>query len=303
MGSTPGATTAYVMRPADVTDIDATSSVGSGIPVDPQVECDGTAGGGSGCNNIKTTTVTIVSLTTTGIATGLCSSSSPQTTGLVYSASTYSPTSYSIDWNAAANTAGLADQGMTTHTTYTFLAGGGTMTGIVIPANVPGGSYSGILTIYNAAGCTNSYPISITLGTLITAQPVSITSCPSGIITLSVTATNATGYQWYKGNVGSGVAVSNGTSTGATIAGATTSTLTITNPVYGTSNGNYYVTVSGSCGTINSTAATVTLNPAPIISTAATPAVVAALCGGNFASQTTTMAYSATTNSPTSIHY
>ncbi len=49
--------TAYAMRPADYTDKDATSSI-LGTPTDPQVECDGGTSG-VGCNNIKTTTVTV----------------------------------------------------------------------------------------------------------------------------------------------------------------------------------------------------------------------------------------------------
>ncbi|MBP1676751.1 MAG: hypothetical protein H6Q20_1310, partial [Bacteroidetes bacterium] len=42
---------AYVIRPADITDIDATSYV-SGTPTDPDVECNGGTSG-AGCNNIK----------------------------------------------------------------------------------------------------------------------------------------------------------------------------------------------------------------------------------------------------------
>ncbi len=291
VSSTPGIATAYIMRPADVTDVDATSSTGSGIPTDPQLECDGAAGGGSGCNNIKTATVTIVSLTTTGIANGMCSSTGAQTTGLTYTASTSNPNSYSIDWNTAANNAGLVDQGSTS---FAFAVGGGTMTGIVIPANTPGGTYSGTLTIRNASGCTNSYPISLTLGTLITAQPVATSTCSgTGTVAFTVTAINATGYLWKK----DGVNVTNGTSGSTVISGATTSTLTITNPT-STNAGSYTVAVIGSCGNVTSNAAALTISALPAITSTG---VVAPVCYSSFGSnQTTTMPYTATTNSPIS---
>lgn len=52
--------TAYVMRPPDVFDTDATSSV-SGAPADYQVECDGGTSG-TGCNNIRTATTSVIIL-------------------------------------------------------------------------------------------------------------------------------------------------------------------------------------------------------------------------------------------------
>ncbi|MGC3979521.1 MAG: tandem-95 repeat protein [Paludibacteraceae bacterium] len=56
----PGNVTAeaYIIRPPDVRDIDATSS-NIGIPVDPYLECNG-GDSGAGCNNIKTTSVIVV---------------------------------------------------------------------------------------------------------------------------------------------------------------------------------------------------------------------------------------------------
>jgi hypothetical protein len=52
---------------------------------------------------------------------------------MAYSATSNSPISYSIDWNSAANSAGLSDQASTP---FSFLSGGGTLTGINISANV-----------------------------------------------------------------------------------------------------------------------------------------------------------------------
>ncbi|MFZ4680436.1 MAG: beta strand repeat-containing protein, partial [Flavobacterium sp.] len=62
----------------------------------------------------------------------LCSSASIQYPLLTFSSVANSPTSYSIDWNPAANAAGLADQGVTTDA---FASTG--ITTIVIPANLP----------------------------------------------------------------------------------------------------------------------------------------------------------------------
>jgi GEVED domain len=91
----------------------------------------------------------------------LCVSSGAQTATLGYSASTVSPTSYSIDWNAAANTAGLPDQGATA---YAFINGDDTINNINIAANLPANQYSGTITISNASGCTNSYAITLYIG-------------------------------------------------------------------------------------------------------------------------------------------
>ena len=88
----------------------------------------------------------------------LCSSASIQYPLLTFSSVTNSPTSYSIDWNPAANAAGLADQGLTIDA---FASTG--ITTIAIPANVPLNQYTGTLTISNSA-CSNSYPLDFYLG-------------------------------------------------------------------------------------------------------------------------------------------
>ncbi len=254
------AATAYVIRPPDVTDVDATSTSGTGVPTDPQVECDG-APTGIGCNNIKTALVTVTSISSSGVITPVCTSATQQTTSLSYTAATNTPTSYSIDWNGAANTAGLSDQGSTS---FTSSASGGTIPGIIIPSNVTSGSYDGIINISNSSGCTNSLPVSIIIGAAITTQPVAPAAVCSGngSVSLSVTAVNITNYQWYKdGNV-----VTNGTSGSTTISGATTALLTVANPT--TSNaGNYIMVVtSSSCGTATSTTVPVVVNSLPTAS-------------------------------------
>jgi uncharacterized protein GlcG (DUF336 family) len=116
------------------------------------------------------------------------------------------------------------------------------------------GNYNVTLTVTNNTFCTNSVTQSITISTStsITTQPVNQTACTGTSVSFSVTAsgTNLT-YQWRKG--------------GTNIAGATSSTYTITSA--GSADaGSYDVVVTGSCGSVTSNTATLTLNTAPSIS-------------------------------------
>ncbi|PBJ15847.1 gliding motility-associated C-terminal domain-containing protein [Flavobacterium sp. ACN6] len=99
-------------------------------------------------------------ITTTGILTELYTKAISQNASLPYTATTGTPVSYSINWDAAANTAGLADQASTN---FTFTSGAGNLNTITIPANLAAGTYRGNLTIRNAGNCTNVTPQPITL--------------------------------------------------------------------------------------------------------------------------------------------
>lgn len=92
-----------------------------------------------------------------GLTTPICTSSNSQNVSIDYTAVTGSPTSYSIDWNASANAALLADQATTP---FNFVSDGGAINTVVIPANVPAGSYAGTITISNGV-CSNSASIFI----------------------------------------------------------------------------------------------------------------------------------------------
>lgn len=118
-----------------------------------------------GCSQSFTQDVTLdvnplPSIVTSGIIDDACFNSVSENTTLDYSSSTNNPISYSIDWDAAANSAGLADQGTTA---FTFMPGGGTITGIVITGNTPDGTYTGIMTINNSNGCTQTQPVPVTV--------------------------------------------------------------------------------------------------------------------------------------------
>ena len=121
---------------------------------------------GNGCSVTDDVIVTVnqkPTLTSTLAVNALCASTSAQSASLNYTATTNSPTSYSIVWNALAHTAGFADQATTT---LAFASGAGNITGITIPANVTANQYTGSLTITNANGCTSSYTITVNIGKL-----------------------------------------------------------------------------------------------------------------------------------------
>ncbi len=123
---------------------------------------------GSGCNLADGTETTVVvsplpTITSTGIVAAVTYSASSQTTTMPYTATTNSPTSYSINWDAAANTAGLADQGSTS---LAFASGEGSVTGIVVTAiTVSGlaGTFTGTMTITTANGCTATQAVSLSV--------------------------------------------------------------------------------------------------------------------------------------------
>jgi len=176
------------------------------------------------------TTYANPTITTDGTIEAECYSISDQTTTLDYSATTNSPTSYSIDWNAAANAAGLADQ---IGTLFTFLTGGGTLTGIVISAGtVAGGPYAGIMTLTNDDGCTVTQAVSVTIDPLPIASVISAdgptTICDADSVILS-------------GNIG-----------GIWNTGETTPSITVK------TSGDYYVTNTNDCGSVDSNHITVT---------------------------------------------
>ncbi len=101
---------------------------------------------------------------------------------------------------------------------------------------------------------SNAVAVIVNPGVAITTQPTAQTVCSGTGITLTVAASNATGYQWYKG--------------GSAISGATSATYTVASAAVADA-GNYYVIVSGTapCATATSSTVAVTVNPAVVINT------------------------------------
>lgn len=91
----------------------------------------------------------------------------------------------------------------------------------------------------------------------ISAQPAAASGCDGSDASFSVTAANATGYQWQ-------VSTDGGT-TWTDIAGATNSTLDINGMVLSQNNNQYRVIVSNGCGNVTSGSATLTVNELPTV--------------------------------------
>ena len=127
-----------------------------------------TYSGGSSSSSSSLTMNSLPTITSSGSVNAVCSSSSAQSSTFNYTASTNSPTSYSIDWNATANTAGFMDVASTSHS---FLAGGGSFS-VPIGANVAPGVYSGVLSCTNANGCIGTTTISLTITAIPTLSSV-----------------------------------------------------------------------------------------------------------------------------------
>ena len=142
------------------------------------------------------------------------------------------------NWVLGANSSG---NGMT------FNNGSGNVTGIVVPASLPAGTYSGTLnTINSTTGCTGSLPITFTVtGTVITSptaassQSVCTGATPTPL-TVVATGTGLT-YQWYS-NVNN--SNTGGVSLGAAN-GAQTATYTPLTNVQGTTY--YYLVINSGC--------------------------------------------------------
>lgn len=136
----------------------------------------------SGCtladgNETIVTVNPLPTITTTGTVASVTNSASAQTSTLAYTTTTNSPTSYSINWDATANTAGLADQGSTA---FTFIAGGGSLTGIAITAATPAGIYNGTMTITTANGCVATQAVTVTVIPLAPTGSAAQSFCSEG---------------------------------------------------------------------------------------------------------------------------
>ena len=151
------------------------------------------AGGYCAATMSGSQTVTINALptiTTTGAVAAVCYNASSQTTNMPYTATTNSPTSYSISWT------GLAAQGATS---FAFSGSGGTMTGITIPAGTAAGTYTGSLTVTNANSCSCSTPpsISVTVNPATLSAPTASAGSSIGVTSFTAnwsSVTGATGY-------------------------------------------------------------------------------------------------------------
>ena len=139
------------------------------------------------------------------------------------------------------------------------------VTGFSTNCGTPGTIIGEFVTQENNNNVACIYGKIIACGSIVIGDPSPQTVCSGGTTTFSVSGPGIT-YQWYK--VGSpDVALTDGTSSGVTIRGSKTATLTI----IGTTSsqaGSYYVIVDAACNIHKkSISALLTINPATTIST------------------------------------
>ena len=208
-------------------------------------------------------------IATDGIVTGVTASGSVQTTTLAYTSTSNVPVAYDIDWT------GMADQG---RSDITFQSGAGTVTGIVIPANTAPGLYTGTMTLYTTPGCSATQTVSVTVHPVAPTASSPQTFC-SGATVAELVASGDGGatFKWYTASSGSSAL-------------STSDVLLASNTYYASQ------TVNGVESALRSAGVSVTVDPAPTITTTGT---LASVCPSGSA-QYATLAYTATTNAPTS---
>lgn len=232
-----------------------------------------TASNSCGTSAASTFAVAVVAVPTITLGANPSVCQGITSANLTYSATTNSPDQYSINYDAAANTAGFID--------ITNAALPASPIVHVVPAAAAAATYNGILTVRNSGTGTSSgnYAVTVTLtaSPTITAQPVNRSVCTSVATTFAVTASGTPTYQWQmSSNNSTWVSTSNGTPAGVTYTNPTTATLGVT----GTSAVSIYyyrcaVTASGCTSYSNSATLTISLTPGA----AGTISGTSAVCG------------------------
>ncbi|WP_353068480.1 hypothetical protein RBB75_14420 [Tunturibacter empetritectus] len=152
---------------------------------------------------------------------------------------------------------------------------------IASAAATDAGSYT--VAVTNAAGTVTSQAATVSVGTSITTNPMSLSIAQGQTAAFSVAAAGEApfSYQWYL--------IASGTSSGVAISGATSSTYTT--PVEGVSSSgsNYYATVTDTCGNaLTSTSATLTVTTGNVPPTIVTQPVSQTVASGSTATFTVT---------------
>ena len=259
------------------------------------------------CVTSLTTTVSTINplptVTSTGVVNSVCTSGSSQTTTLVYSATTNSPISYSIDWNAAANTAGLADVSLTP---FSFVNTGGTIS-VPIAANVTVGTYNGTMTYTTANGCSSTLSLSFTVTPIPTlngvTQPAVLCYNP---VNGSNVAINLAGLIASTSQVAT-YNINGGASQTISFTSSSTGTATLAIPVTFANNGQTLTITSINCANFssnNSVVLNINNSPAsPAVSAASTIINVggSAIVTGTLGTSGNTLAWYATATGGTAI--
>ncbi len=199
-----------------------------------------------------TTVINPLPTITVGTSTAVCAGGT--SSSLSFSATSGSPNQYTIDFNAAANTAGFVD--VTSFTAFTT-----SPIALVIPAGAAAGTYNGTITVKNSnTGCVSTtYPFTVTIyaPVVITTPPNNSVSLEGTNATFSVVATGSgLTYQWQL-NTGSGF---------ANISGANSTSYTELAVTAAMSGYQYQCIVSGTspCSPVTSSIATLTISTTSI---------------------------------------
>ena len=150
-----------------------------------------------------------------------------------------SPTNYLIDFSIAAENENFADVTSTSLPTTPIV--------LTVPGAAATGSYTAVLTITSASSCESTYNIVVEIqdasaDAVIGTQPANVTKCSGESATFSVSATNATAYQWEVDNQLGGGFVS--LSDVGVYSGSTTANLSISS-ITGLDSYQYQVQVTG----------------------------------------------------------
>lgn len=142
---------------------------------------------------------------------------------------------------------------------------------LVNPAAAQAGDYTVVITGSCTPALTSDVAkLTVGAGIAITSQPTATAACLGGNATFSTTATGtALTYQWQKNGVN--------LTDGGAISGALTDKLNITGVVAGDAT-SYKAVITGSCGSITTSAVNLTITSAPVISTQ--PAASQSICAG-----------------------
>ena len=177
--------------------------------------------------------------------------------------------------NPPGTTVSFSVNPLTTGSTSTSVTLNGTNT-------LAAGTYAITVTGTSTGATTQNRNITFTInpgtGPSVTTQPSNQTVCAGQNATYSIVATGVTGYQWQVSTTGCAGSFTN-------IAGATSSSYTISGATAGQSGYGYRCVLTGLCGTTTSSCVTLTVNTAPAIT--GQPANIS-VCSGSAASFTVT---------------
>ncbi|WMW78337.1 T9SS type A sorting domain-containing protein [Flavobacterium sp. 20NA77.7] len=206
-------------------------------------------------SNTVTVTPNLLPTITLGTAAPVCLGG--LSSSLSFTATTDAPNQYTIDFDAAANTAGFAD--ITTFTAFTT-----SPIALTVPASAVAGTYNGTILVKNSTtGCVSATPqaFSITINTpvAITTQPSNSVSLENSNASFTVAATGSgLTYQWQE-STDNGVTWTN-------ISGATSATYTAVSVTNGMNGNQYKCIVSGAapCTSVTSNVVSLTISTTAI---------------------------------------